>query len=184
LKSIFVVATRCDPLREALSPRSIRCCPDDTCRFLAADFDKESWGVYALAMIDSCQAKGVPASLERSRSGNGGHVWIFFSEPIPARTARQLGAAIVTGSMERRPEIGFTSYDRFFPNQERLILATGRYIGGGFDDRRLDTLFLTMPVPPGACHKALGNRLSRPWGYRVRRACASNSTFGIPFALP
>jgi superfamily II DNA or RNA helicase len=94
--------------------------PDDTCWFLAADFDKESWRIDALAMIDTCQTKGVPAALERSRSGNGGHVWIFFSEPIPARTARQLGAAIVTDTMERRPEIGFTSYDRFFPSQDTM----------------------------------------------------------------
>jgi hypothetical protein len=59
--------------------------PDETCWFLAADFDKASWATDASAMIDTCQAKGVPAALERSRSGNGGHVWIFFSEPIAAR---------------------------------------------------------------------------------------------------
>lgn len=74
-------------------------------------------------MIDTCQAKGVPAALERSRSGNGGHVWIFFSEPISARTARQLGAAIVTDTMERRPEIGFASYDRFFPSQDKMPIG-------------------------------------------------------------
>jgi superfamily II DNA or RNA helicase len=97
--------------------------PDETCRFLAADFDKESWAADASAMIDTCHAKGVPAALERSRSGNGGHVWIFFSEPIPARTARQLGAAIVTETMERRPEIGFASYDRFFPSQDTMPIG-------------------------------------------------------------
>ena len=94
--------------------------PDETCWFLAADFDKESWAADALAMVETCQAKGVPAALERSRSGNGGHVWIFFSEPVPARTARQLGAAIMTETMERRPEIGFASYDRFFPSQDTM----------------------------------------------------------------
>ncbi len=94
--------------------------PDETCWFLAADFDKESWAADALAMIETCQAKRVPAALERSRSGNGAHVWIFFSEPIPARTARQLGAAIMTDTMERRPEIGFASYDRFFPSQDTM----------------------------------------------------------------
>lgn len=71
-------------------------------------------------MIETCHAKGVPAALERSRSGNGGHVWIFFSEPVPARTARQLGAAMLTETMERRPEIGFASYDRFFPSQDTM----------------------------------------------------------------
>lgn len=97
--------------------------PDDTCWFLAADFDENTWAADASAMIDTCQANGIPAALERSRSGNGGHVWIFFSEPIPARTARQLGAAIVTETMDRRPEIGFASYDRFFPSQDRMPIG-------------------------------------------------------------
>ncbi len=96
---------------------------DETCWFLAADFDKESWAADAVAMIETCKAKGVPAALERSRSGNGAHVWIFFSEPIPARTARQLGAAIMTETMERRPEIGFASYDRFFPSQDTMPIG-------------------------------------------------------------
>lgn len=96
---------------------------DETCWFLAADFDKESWAADALAMIETCKAKGIPAALERSRSGNGAHVWILFSEPIPARTARQLGAAIMTETMERRPEIGFASYDRFFPSQDTMPIG-------------------------------------------------------------
>ena len=93
---------------------------DETCWFLAADFDKESWADDARALLDTCHAKGIAAALERSRSGNGGHVWIFFSEPVPARTARQLGSALITETMEKRPEIGFTSYDRFFPNQDTM----------------------------------------------------------------
>jgi superfamily II DNA or RNA helicase len=97
--------------------------PDETCWFLAADLDKKSWAADALAMIETCHAKGIAAALERSRSGNGGHVWIFFTEPIPARTARQLGAAIVTDTMERRPEIGFASYDRFFPSQDTMPIG-------------------------------------------------------------
>ena len=91
---------------------------DETCWFLAADFDKENWAADALAVLDTCSAKGVPAALERSRSSNGGHIWIFFSEPVPARLARQLGALLITATMERRPEIGFASYDRFFPSQD------------------------------------------------------------------
>jgi superfamily II DNA or RNA helicase len=94
--------------------------PDGTCWFLAVDFDKECWAADAAAFVETCHAKGIPAALERSRSGNGGHVWIFFSEPIAARTARQLGAAILTETMERRPEIGFESYDRFFPSQDTM----------------------------------------------------------------
>ena len=96
---------------------------DETCWFLAADFDGDHWNADALAYLDTCRQKGVSAALERSRSGDGGHVWIFFAEPIPAREARQLGALLVTDTMERRPEIGFESYDRFFPSQDTLPLG-------------------------------------------------------------
>lgn len=96
---------------------------DETCWFLAADFDKESWADDTRALLATCHAKGIAAALERSRSGNGGHVWIFFSEPVPAKVARQLGAALITETMENRPEIGFTSYDRFFPNQDTMPLG-------------------------------------------------------------
>lgn len=95
----------------------------DTCWFLAADFDKASWAEDVHALLETCRAKGVPAGLERSRSGNGGHVWIFFSEPVSARLARQLGSALITETMERRPEIGFASYDRLFPNQDNMPLG-------------------------------------------------------------
>ena len=95
----------------------------DTCWFLAADFDKASWADDANALLETCRAKGVPAALERSRSGNGGHIWIFFSEPVSARVARQFGSVLITETMERRPEIGFASYDRLFPNQDIMPLG-------------------------------------------------------------
>ncbi|MER9877370.1 DEAD/DEAH box helicase family protein [Mesorhizobium sp. M0195] len=97
--------------------------PGDTCWFLAADFDKASWAEDASALLETCRMKGVPAGLERSRSGNGGHIWIFFSELISARLARQLGSVLITETMERRPEIGFASYDRLFPNQDTMPLG-------------------------------------------------------------
>ncbi|MDR2180107.1 MAG: DEAD/DEAH box helicase [Synergistaceae bacterium] len=93
---------------------------DETCCFLAVDFDKDSWREDALAYLDICGGRGVPAYLERSRSGNGGHVWIFFERPLSAKTARQLGASLLTETMERYPHLGFESYDRFFPNQDTL----------------------------------------------------------------
>ena len=96
---------------------------DETCWFLAADFDQDSWADDARALLNTCHARGIAAALERSRSGNGGHVWIFFSEPVPARTARQMGSTLITETMEKRPEIGFTSYDRFFPNQDTMPLG-------------------------------------------------------------
>lgn len=76
---------------------------DETCWFLAADFDKGGWEDDARALLSACRDKDIAAALERSRSGNGGHVWIFFQDPVPARTARQMGAALITETMERRP---------------------------------------------------------------------------------
>jgi superfamily II DNA or RNA helicase len=93
---------------------------DETCSFLAVDFDKADWQSDALAFLESCDESGVPAYLERSRSGNGGHIWIFFDKPVPARLARKLGSFILTTAMNSRPELGFDSYDRFFPNQDRM----------------------------------------------------------------
>jgi superfamily II DNA or RNA helicase/very-short-patch-repair endonuclease len=93
---------------------------DETCFFLVVDFDKSSWCADASAFIETCRLLSIPAALERSRSGNGGHVWIFFEGAIPASLARRLGAYIITETMERRPELGLSSYDRFFPNQDTL----------------------------------------------------------------
>jgi len=93
---------------------------DETCPLLAADFDKTSWREDALAFLQACDEWKVPASLERSRSGNGGHIWIFFDVALPAVLARQLGAALLTRAMERRHQIGLDSYDRFFPNQDTM----------------------------------------------------------------
>ena len=93
---------------------------DETCFFLAADFDKASWREDAVAFLKTCHQMNLPAALERSRSGNGAHVWLFFSEAIPAALARKLGAYILTETMEQHPDVGLDSYDRFFPNQDTL----------------------------------------------------------------
>ena len=94
--------------------------PDETCWFLAADFDKKSWMQDVVAFRDTAQTKGVPVAIERSRSGNGAHAWIFFAEPVSAADARRLGALLVTATMDRCPDIGFDSYDRFFPSQDTM----------------------------------------------------------------
>jgi len=93
---------------------------DETCWFLAIDFDKTSWTEDALAFMDTCDQFDVPAALERSRSGNGAHVWIFFNDSIHAGTARKLGTFLLTKTMEIRPEIGLKSYDRLFPSQDTI----------------------------------------------------------------
>ncbi len=93
---------------------------DETCFFLAIDFDKQHWTEDALAFLETCRGMKVPAALERSRSGRGGHVWLFFEEAIPAALARRLGSYVLTETMTRRPDVGFESYDRLFPSQDTL----------------------------------------------------------------
>lgn len=91
---------------------------DNTCWFLACDFDKEGWIVDALTYLEVCGRRGVPAYLERSRSGNGGHVWTFFSEAVTGVCARQLGMRLLRETMDARADMDLGSYDRFFPNQD------------------------------------------------------------------
>lgn len=93
---------------------------DETCYFIAIDFDKETWRDDVRAVMATCEKLEIPAGLERSRSGNGGHVWLFFAEAVPATLARKVGSFVLTETMERRPEIGLASYDRLFPNQDTL----------------------------------------------------------------
>ena len=94
--------------------------PDETCFFLAIDFDGDNWQADASACLQTCQRLTLPAAVERSRSGNGAHIWLFFAEPLPARLARNLGSHLLTETMEDRPDIGLRSYDRLFPNQDTL----------------------------------------------------------------
>jgi len=93
---------------------------DETCWFLAVDFDGENWPADVRGFHRSCRELDVPAAIERSRSGNGAHVWMFFSEPVPANLARQLGSALITRTCARARQLRLDSYDRLFPNQDTL----------------------------------------------------------------
>jgi hypothetical protein len=124
---------------------------DETTAFLAIDFDKASWRDDVRAVSTSCDILGIPHAVERSRSGNGAHLWVFFDRLIPAALARNLGCIILTAAIDRRSQIPFASYDRLFPSQDTLPK-------GGFGNlialplqglsRRLhyNTVFLTLPL--------------------------------------
>lgn len=93
---------------------------DDTCYFLAVDFDKDTWQRDVLAFYETCKKYAIPALLERSQSGNGAHVWIFFTNAISAQIARNLGTGLLTATMQENPQLSMDSYDRLFPNQDTL----------------------------------------------------------------
>ncbi|CAN7362337.1 DEAD/DEAH box helicase family protein [Variovorax paradoxus] len=93
---------------------------DDSCHFLAVDFDEAEWRDDAQAFMQSCAELGVPAALEVSRSGQGAHAWVFFAARVPARDARRLGIAIISHTCARTRQLRLTSYDRLFPNQDTM----------------------------------------------------------------
>jgi superfamily II DNA or RNA helicase len=93
---------------------------DNSSWFLVADFDKENWIVEAKSFIKSCKQKGFPAYLERSRSGNGGHVWLFFEQPYPAIRSRKIFISILEQSGAFSMFDKSSSFDRLFPNQDFL----------------------------------------------------------------
>ena len=93
---------------------------DETCWFLAADFDGDQWQEDATAFARTAKFNGIHASLEISRSGDGAHVWIFFTQPVLAATARRLGSALITLTCDNERLLHLRSYDRLFPNQNTM----------------------------------------------------------------
>ena len=93
---------------------------DETCCFLAMDFDEADWQKDVFAVRDVCNEFEIPLAVERSRSGAGCHAWFFFENPISAVLARKFGTALLTYTMDRRHEIKFQSYDRLFPSQDTM----------------------------------------------------------------
>lgn len=93
---------------------------EDTCWFLAVDFDEAEWRDDVLAFRASSEELGIPVAVEVSRSGAGAHAWIFFAETVPAQEARRLGSAIISHTCARTRQLKLASYDRLFPNQDFL----------------------------------------------------------------
>lgn len=116
--------------------------PDDTCFFLAVDFDEAEWRDDAKAFIHSCRELNVPVALEVSRSGNGAHGWVFFERSVSAFDARRLGAAIISHACQLTRQLALSSYDRLFPNQDYMPK-------GGFGN------LIALPLQKRA--RALGN---------------------------
>jgi superfamily II DNA or RNA helicase len=114
--------------------------PDDTCTVLACDFDGASSALDARAYHDAALAVGLSPLLERSRSGDGAHVWLFFADAVPASVARRLGCGLLRTAMEQRAELDLASYDRLFPSQDALP-------ANGFGN------LIALPLQ-GACRRA------------------------------
>jgi len=164
---------------------------DETCCFLVADFDKQHWREDVTAVLETCRQLGLPAAVERSRSGHGGHLWLFFQEAIPTGLARNLGAHILTETMERRPDIGLDSYDRFFPNQDTLPKGGfGNLIALPLQKRSRDcgnSVFLdenAVPYPDQWAFLSSIRKIGRPDIERIVRAAESrDQVVGVYFAL-
>jgi superfamily II DNA or RNA helicase len=128
--------------------------PDDTCWFVAADFDKESWKDDVAAFRETCDSMNIPVAIERSRSGNGAHAWFFFAKPVPAATARNMGCYLITETMSRRHQLSMESYDRLFPSQDTLTKGGfGNLIALPFQHeprQKSNTVFLDENLTPYA----------------------------------
>ncbi len=99
--------------------------PDDRCWLLAIDLDRGSWRVDVQALTQTCRSLGLHPAIERSRSGNGAHIWLFFTEPVAAAEARRFGFTILTATMAQGAALGVDSYDRLFPSQD--VLPSGGF---------------------------------------------------------
>lgn len=108
---------------------------NNTCSFLAVDFDKKEWKRDVLIFAETCEKFRVPYHIERSQSGNGAHVWFFFEKPVAASLARKFGNVLLSKSTDKRLEIGLDSYDRMFPSQDNLSIGgLGNLIALPFQD--------------------------------------------------
>ena len=134
--------------------------PDDTCWFLAIDMDEASWKADVHAIRQVCGSFHIPCAVEKSRSGNGAHIWFFFNSPVPAATARRMGSSMITAAMRSNARLSFASYDRMFPNQDTMPK-------GGFGN------LIALPLQPAAarsCGGSLfidddGNAYPDQWAY-------------------
>ena len=139
---------------------------NDTCWWIAADFDGTAAMMDALAYVKAARFRGIPAALEISQSGRGAHVWIFFSAPITGERARQLGTGLIHEAMGLRGSMSLSSYDRLFPSQDfHSGKGMGNLIAAPMNGKRRThgtTLFLdTTTLEPYADQWAYLSSLDR-----------------------
>lgn len=134
---------------------------DGTCWLLAADFDQRSWKEDIAAFADTCRDLGIPVAIDRSRSGNGAHAWFFFSAPVPASVARQMGPYLMTETMNRRHELSMGSYDRLFPNQDTTTKARSVISRPRFDEP--SSLGCSRPFPIASRTPSAESQLPRAY---------------------
>ena len=164
---------------------------DSTTRFLAIDFDDATWDLDARAVLDAARVHAVPAALERARSGASGHVWIFFSAPVPAVCARSLGNVLLTAAVNHRPELSFASYDRMFPAQDTMpVGGFGNLIALPFQNaarERGHTIFVDDTLTPYPDQWAFLDQLATLSRVDLERlvgpAEREGRLFGVPLPL-
>ncbi len=165
--------------------------PNDCCWFVVTDFDDEGWRDDVAAFARTCRRHDIHVAVERSRSGEGGHAWIFFNEPLPATLARRLGSLLITETMEEAPDIGFKSYDRLFPSQDVLpVGGFGNLIAlplQGLARRRGNSVFVDDAFSPYPDQWDFLSRMipnSRPAVENVvERASAAGKILGVRIPL-
>lgn len=145
---------------------------NNVCMFLAIDFDKGNWSEDVLAFSKTCRRLNIPYNIEKSRSGNGAHIWIFFATPIPAIEARKLGKLLLDRTKEINIGFKLDSFDRLFPNQDYLPKGGfGNLIAlplQGIPGRKGNSLFINenfIPYPDqwmylSTLRKMTGNELT------------------------
>ena len=94
--------------------------PDETCKLLVVDFDSENYQSEALGFLAVCDRYAIPACLERSRSGNGAHVWFFLTDFVKAAVVRKMALLLLEVTMAENSKVALTSFDRLIPNQDTL----------------------------------------------------------------
>ena len=94
--------------------------PGNVTRFIAIDLDEADWRKASRSILVTARDIGIAMAIEKSFSGNGAHLWVFFSEDIPATDARKLAMLLIDRTKERDNTLSITSYDRLFPSQDAL----------------------------------------------------------------